>query len=144
MKASLQFSAFSLPVIAASQTKCPCFNKDDLKLFTNDNIIQTQSCSDSSDIGIFQLVETAQEERKATEISPNSVAESPIQKVAYLPQLDVFGFAVNFDEGHENKYSSCLLEGDDKMGITKEEAIICSDLIKERCAEIGLPSHKRK
>ena len=143
MKGAILLSPLLLPLFVAGQEiKCPCFKDGDLERFTGDNLIQTQSCSDSTDIGIFHF--GAQRKIIMAEVTTPESEIDPIGNINHLSHHDdVYGFAVHLREGHDGLRPTCLTEGDVTMDVTMEEAKVCSALIRNRCSEIGHPSHER-
>ena len=138
MKLVVLLSPLLLPLFVAGQNECPCFKRGDLERFTSDNIIQTQSWSDSTDIGIFHF--GAQEKRK---MSTSGSEIDPIGNINHSTHHNAYGIEVHMREGHDDLGPTCFTEDDVMMALTKEDAKACSDLIKDRCYEIGHPSHER-
>jgi len=97
---------------------CPCFKASQLERFTTENIDKRTSCrSDGKkSIGIF--------------LQPEPPSENGQFRGFHGP----YGFQVML---HDNE-SSCLMEGDMMFMIdTVEEAEVCSQMIRNRCADIG-------
>jgi len=97
---------------------CPCFKASQLERFTTENINKKTSCrsDENRGIGIF--------------LQP----EPPLENDQFRGFHGPFGYQVML---HEND-PSCLMEGDMMFMIdTVEEAQVCSQMIRNRCADIG-------
>lgn len=97
---------------------CPCFKTSQLERFTTENINKKSSCrsDENKGIGIF--------------LQPEPPSENGQFRGFHGP----YGFQVMLRENE----SSCLMEGDMMLMIdTVEEAEVCSQMIRNRCADIG-------
>ena len=121
IKSNILSDATNLSSVARNNDiECTCFSSTTLQKFTVENVDQLRSCKNENGWGLWVIP-------PKQEINHDNNSPHPPFHHDYGFQVHVYG----------DNTSSCLVEGDMMVMVPMDVALVCQDLIKSRCSELG-------